>query len=229
MYKIYIDGCPQFNNVFAAGNTNEGQQNIKVGDAVQKYLEATRQFQVFRPVTNANWTLDQIIADANSKTGQGDLYLAIHSNSGGGHGCEAYAYAVNTNSDKIAHKLYDKICAISPYAGRGVKYNPLAEVTDTTATAALVEVAFHDNVQEAQWLIDNADKIGKALAEGVCEYLGVVITPPVPTPDYKALYEASREQIKVLDAQLKSSYSQIQIATMKLNKYQKIREEMNKI
>ncbi|MBQ1507081.1 MAG: N-acetylmuramoyl-L-alanine amidase, partial [Ruminococcus sp.] len=54
----------------------------------------------------------------------------------------------------------------------------LAEIRRTKAPAVLIEVAYHDNPVEAQWIRDNIDVIGKNLAKSVAEYLGVPFVEP---------------------------------------------------
>jgi len=41
-----------------------------------------------------------------------------------------------------------------------------------------VEVAFHDNYQDARWIRDNIDEIAKNLAKSVAETLGVPFVEP---------------------------------------------------
>jgi N-acetylmuramoyl-L-alanine amidase len=232
MYKIYIDGCPQFKNSYVIGNTTEGKQNILIGNEVELYLTSTGQFQVFRPQTN--WTLQQIIDDANSKTDVGDLYLAIHTNSGGGRGCEVYAYAPNTNSDKFAKILYNKIAAITPSSDRGIKYTPkLDEVWKTEACAVLVEIAFHDNSDDARWLIDNVKLIGRTLAEAICEYKNVSLLPAAPqspadTTDYKTLYSNAMAELKKTKDSLTAANAYISIMEQRIVLFQNTFDEIKK-
>ena len=36
-----------------------------------------------------------------------------------------------------------------------------------------IEVGFHDNPQEAQWIIDHTQDIAVAIAKGLCDHYGV--------------------------------------------------------
>ena len=45
--------------------------------------------------------------------------------------------------------------------------------------SVLVEVAYHDNEDDANWIIDNIGTIGRALAESVAEYFGVPFVNPI--------------------------------------------------
>ena len=54
----------------------------------------------------------------------------------------------------------------------------LAEVRRTKAPAALIEVAYHDNINDAQWIRDNINDIARNLSQSVAEYLGVPFVEP---------------------------------------------------
>ena len=43
----------------------------------------------------------------------------------------------------------------------------------TVAPAVLVEVAFHDNPDDAAYIIYNTYEIGVAIAQGILEYFGI--------------------------------------------------------
>ena len=124
----------------------------------------------------------QIAQDSN--TWGADIHVAIHSNAGGGVGTEVYAYAPKTNSERLAQALYDQIAPLSPGADRGVKYNPkLIEVGDSVhATAALIELGFHDNQADATWIAYNSQSIANGLYKGICDFYSY---------DYRALTVAT--------------------------------------
>ena len=53
---------------------------------------------------------------------------------------------------------------------RVIPATALAELRRTKAPAVLIEVGYHDNRQEAQWIRDNIDTIARTLAQSVAEY-----------------------------------------------------------
>ncbi len=103
-----------------------------------------------------------------------DIHIAIHSNAGGGEGTEIYAFGPETNSERLAQALYNQVAPLSPGADRGVKYNPgLVEVGNSVhATSALIEVGFHDNALDAEWMVQSTAVIAAALYRGICDYYG---------------------------------------------------------
>lgn len=115
---------------------------------------------------------DERIADSN-KSGA-NLHVALHSNaaSGTARGPEAYYYSGNLRGKRLASCILAEIASIPNCApSRGVKETTtLVELKKVTATATLVEVAFHDNAQDAKWIIDHMDQIADAIVTGICEY-----------------------------------------------------------
>ena len=78
---------------------------------------------------------------------------------------------------RIAKIIYDKLSAITPVDDRGIKegYNfygegkHMYELANTTEPAVLVEVSFHDNKYDADWIIENIDKIADTICDGILE------------------------------------------------------------
>ena len=54
-------------------------------------------------------------------------------------------------------------------------------MTKTNAPAVLLETAYHDNVQDVEWLKSNLSLIAANLVKSLTEYFGIpFITPPQP-------------------------------------------------
>jgi N-acetylmuramoyl-L-alanine amidase len=177
--KIYLSPSVQDHNLYVTGQTEEQVMN-KVCDVVQR--ELTGYFTIYR--NNPAMDLAAIIKDSNKKVGKGGLHLAIHSNAGGGRGCVAFAYAPNTQSDFFAHCVYNQVAALTPTTDRGIQYRPsLAEVGQTKATACLVEVAFHDSKEDAKFILENIEKIGIAIANGIKAYCKIPLEKYTVTVD----------------------------------------------
>ena len=66
----------------------------------------------------------------------------------------------------------------NPSAVKIVPTTSLAEVVRTTAPAVLAEIAYHDNVGDAEWIKNNIDEIARNLVQGVAEFLGVLFVSP---------------------------------------------------
>ena len=167
--SVYLSPSLQEHNVGVCGYGTEESMMNKVADVVQKVLEA---HEVVCYRNNPEWTLEQVIKDSNTK--KPDLHFAIHSNAGGSRGCEVYAYSTGGNGEKAAKAIYSELEPITPSSDRGVKFNPkVYELNSTKASAVLVEIAFHDNEEDAKWIMANVEAIGTALAKGVLKHLGI--------------------------------------------------------
>lgn len=167
--SVYISPSMQENNIGVAGYGTEEVRMNQVADVVEKVLKR-HGITVYR--NKPDWTLQKVAQDSNSK--KPNLHFAIHSNAGGGRGGEIFAYAPGGEGEKAARAIYSELEPITPTADRGVKFWPeLYELRKTTAPAVLVEIAFHDNEEDAKWIIANIEKIGVALAKGVLRYFGI--------------------------------------------------------
>jgi len=174
--RIYISPSSQEHNLgIGHYGTEEGGMN-KVADALMPLLDGDGRFETKRNTPDMD--VNQMAKDSNNF--KADIHIPIHSNAGGGVGTEVYAYGPKTNSERLAQALYKQVAPLSPGADRGVKYNhSLVEVGDSvSATSALIELGFHDNALDAEWIMLSTASIAKALYLGICDYYGY---------DYRAL------------------------------------------
>ena len=185
MPRIYVSPSTQESNIGAGAFGSEESQMNKISEFLVAFLYKDGRFTVKYNLPSMG--VAQIATDSNNF--KSDLHLAIHSNAGGGEGTEVYAYGPGTNSERFAKALYNQVAPLSPGKDRGVKYNKaLYEVGDrVNATSVLIELAFHDNAQDAQWIATNTQQIAEALYKGVCDYYSynyraLAVAPPVVTP-----------------------------------------------
>ena len=170
MPRIYISPSSQESNEgIGAFGTEEAEMN-KIADALMPLLANDGRFAVKRNTPG----MDVYEMAEESNQFKADIHVAIHSNAGGGEGTEVYAFGPLTNSERLAPALYKQVAPLSPGADRGVKYNPaLLEVGNSVhATSALIEVGFHDNALDAEWIVQSISVIAAALYRGICDYYG---------------------------------------------------------
>ena len=123
--------------------------------------------------------LGQAIRESNA--GDYDLHLALHSNaapeslSGKLRGPDVYYYPYSTAGKRAADIIADNLRSIYPDPDlvNTVATTKLAEITKTNAPAVLVEIAYHDNVQDEAWIRENTALIARNLAMSVCAYFGM--------------------------------------------------------
>lgn len=180
MPKLYLSPSLQEFNPFYGGGNEEYYMNL-IADAMEPYLRASGiDFVRNNPEDSLSKTI------ANSNASGSDLHLAIHSNAsptdraGSSTGVQVYYFPSSTRGQRFANIIRDNY--------KGLYYNPdkvssisttnLAEVRRTKAPAALVEVAFHDNPTDAQWIRENIDGIARSLSRSVADYFGVPFVAP---------------------------------------------------
>jgi N-acetylmuramoyl-L-alanine amidase len=182
MPKVYISPSTQEANKGVYPFTSEELEMNKIADLLMPLLFKDGRFSVARNSP----TMDIYQAAKESNDFKADIHIPIHSNAGGGggEGTEVWAYGSNTNSERLAKCLYNQIAPLSPGADRGIKFNPkFVEVGDTVkATAALIELAFHDNARDAAWMAYNQPMIANGLYKGICDFYGYDYRALVATP-----------------------------------------------
>lgn len=180
MPSIYLSPSVQEYNEYAGGGNEEYYMNL-IADAMIPYLRASG---VSFTRNNPNDTLAQVIEQSNS--GDYDLHLALHSNAspenmaGMLQGPDVYYYTYSTRGQQAANIIADNLKVIYPNPNlvTTIPTTSLAELRRVSAPAVLVEIAYHDNPDDAQWIRDNIDEIGRNLALSVTEYLGVPFAEP---------------------------------------------------
>lgn len=180
MPKVYLSPSLQEYNPYVDGGNEEYYMNL-VADAMEPYLAASGiEFRRNRP----DMTLSQAIADSNANNS--DLHLAIHSNAappnaaGRYTGADIYYYPTSAEGKRFAQLIQNNYKTIYPEPSNVdiIPTTTLAEVKRTKAPTALVEVAYHDNVGDAQWIRDNINNIARSLSKSIAEYFNVPFVEP---------------------------------------------------
>lgn len=172
MPKIYLSPSVQEFNRYSGGGSEEYYMYL-IADAMEPYLKANNiEFDRNRP----DMTLSQVIADSNAQ--KYDLHLAVHSNAspeataGQNTGAEIYYFPTSQKGRRFADILQSNYQSVYREPGnvRTIPTANLAELKRTKAPAVLIEVGYHDNPQEAEWIRDNIGNIARSLAQSVAAY-----------------------------------------------------------
>ena len=169
---IFLSPSAQEYNVgYGDFGTEEYRMN-RIADILEKLL-VEEGFTVYR--NNPNEKLSAAVKKSNEI--KPDIHVALHSNASGegfnAQGPEIFANRPDTSGARLAQAIYDEIMEIypDPTKGRGVLYtSSLYEIVRTNAPAVLLEVAFHDNPEDANWIIENEEQIAQAIANGINNY-----------------------------------------------------------
>lgn len=171
--NVFISPSVQEYNYFYGGGTEEYYMNLIADELVPMLMEKG----YFVERNSPDDSLTEVIQQSNNS--KRNLHLAIHSNEGNGEyagrsqGVEIYYYPYSEQGRKAAEiiaKNYKEFYP-NPNAVRLIPTTTLAEITKTRSPAVLVEVGFHDNPEEAEWIRENIENIAQSLADSVTEFL----------------------------------------------------------
>ncbi|MCI8394368.1 MAG: hypothetical protein HFH86_02665 [Bacilli bacterium] len=175
---IYLSPSNQRMNygVKEVGFQTEMIEMNKLADVVEQILKENG-VKVYRNHPNA--TINDYINESNYI--KSDLHFAIHSNASKSklaQGIEIYIDQETSCALSVAHKIYHNLYQIYPRnkipeTNRGIKYarGAFGEVNDSfLSCGALIEVAYHDNLEDAKWIMENREEIGNNIASSILSY-----------------------------------------------------------
>lgn len=174
MSTVFLSPSLQDFNPYVTGNGSEKFFMQKLAGAMIPYLIANG--IPFRQ-SDENGTVNDAIRDSNSFAPS--LHVSLHSNaspevlSGRLQGPEIYYYAGSEEGLKAAQAIGNRLAQVYPYSDE-VQLIPvnreLAELARTKSPAVFIEVAYHDNPQDAEWIEENTDAIAQAIVHGITDY-----------------------------------------------------------
>ena len=172
MPSIYLSPSAQEGNFYVTGPSEEEMMN-RLADFVESDLIRAG---ISDRRNDPAMTVNQIIRDSNADAP--DLHLALHSNAapegryGQKRGIVAYYYPGSSEGQRAAETLAENLRRIypDPFLVRTEATRRLGELRYTRAPAAFLEIGFHDNRADAEWIADNLELIAETITEGVLQY-----------------------------------------------------------
>lgn len=167
--RIYVSPSDQDANFYATGNTNEMVQCQKIAVNLVAALKRCG----FEAMTNLTAEMEERVDQSNSWGA--DLHLPIHTNAFNTQvqGTRLMCWELGGEGDKICQAIMKTLAPITPGSSDSVTaYPTLYEIKNANAPTAYVEVAFHDNKIESDWIIKNTEEIAEAICKGICNYYG---------------------------------------------------------
>lgn len=182
--KIYLSPSSQPANTYAVGNTNEQEQCRKIAAVARDALIRCG----FDVKAGLDGTMYTRIRESNNWGA--DAHIPIHTNAHNGKtaGFRGFYYKANGEGHKLVKAIMDAVAPITPGTSDGVSAYPgLYEVEHSSGYCAYLELGFHDNAAEAQYIIDHTQELGEAICKGVCAHYGVKYVAPasVAKPEEK--------------------------------------------
>lgn len=172
---IYLSPSTQKENYYVNGGTEAQYMNL-LADELVPYLDASG----IRYVRNTpNMTAATSIAASNA--GKYDMHLALHSNAsapdnfGQNRGTVVFYYPDSANGKRGAELVAEEIREIYPIPAlvKTMESTAIGEVRRVHAPSVFVELAYHDNEDDANWIKNNLDAAARSIAMGVTEYFGI--------------------------------------------------------
>lgn len=176
MPNLFLSPSVQEYNPYINGLGSEEYYMNLVADAIEPYLISCG---ISFTRNDPDDTLQQAIALSNA--GNYDFHLALHSNAappalaGQLQGCDIYYYATSTQGARAAKIFAENLKVIYPDPAkvRTVANTTLGELRLVKAPSNLIELAYHDNAEDAFWIIDNIQLIARTLVLALTEYFGI--------------------------------------------------------
>lgn len=184
--KIYLSPSNQGSNLYSGVKTNEKAEMEKLAMEMKEVLKG---YECDVVIANRGLSISPGGRSAEASKEGCRIYLALHSNAGGGgraSGAVAFYHPGSRISREVADALVrelDKVCPVpsnraqpvvngmEPFGGYG-----LAEIRNPYAAKlvpVLLEVNFHDNPKTAEWITSNTRSIAETCTKALATVLGV--------------------------------------------------------
>lgn len=181
MPDVYLSPSTQDYNPYIIGGSEKYYMNL-LADAMEPYL-ASSGISYGRNDPNG----DAAASVARANRGNYRLYLALHSNAapeiyeGMLRGPDVYYYPTSSQGKRAAEIIANGLREIypEPELVNTRTSTELLELRRSKAPAAYLELAYHDNEQDARWIADNIDSIAENLVISIADFLGVQYYPPI--------------------------------------------------
>lgn len=181
--KIYISPSNQVGNLYATGGTNEKEICHKIAKACVYYL--------MRCGFNVLCTYDDDMYKRVKESNDfgADIHLAIHTNATAKHnvtgGTQVLLYALDGEREKVGNAVLSRLAPLTPgeSAERLIAKPTFYEIKNATGITVYCECEFHDTTEGSDFIIKNTDKIGEAIAKGICDYYGVAFYDTTPSEE----------------------------------------------
>lgn len=163
--RIYLNPSVQTRNLYV---NNLGTEAEHMNNIARFLYNELRAYQFLDVKANLKYlSLTDSVNESN--TFNSDIHFALHSNAGGGSGSEIYTIS----SYEFSNTIYNGFMSLGNFKRRGVKDgSKLYEIKNSKAKdKALMEILFHDNVEEAKFISDNEELIAHQFALSMIEYV----------------------------------------------------------
>lgn len=181
MPKVFLSPSNQYDNAYAWGDTTEGVQCGRIA----AYCKAALERCGVDVVLMHDESMQEKCA-MSDKVGA-DLHVPIHTNAFNGvvRGTRMFCFNQTGKGKQACEEIYNLLAPFSIGTSDNIQINTkLYEIRAPKAPTAYIECEFHDSVEGAKWIVNNAHAIGEMIAHGICNYFGIAYFEE-PTTLYK--------------------------------------------
>lgn len=182
MPNIYLSPSTQEGNFYINGGSEEEYMNL-IADKMEPYLHASGiRFTRNTPDMTAASSITQ------SNAGAYDLHFGLHSNAAAGNlsgkaqGSLVFYYPTSATGKAWAEITANNLRSIypDPKLVRAEATTLIGEVRRTKAPSVFVELAFHDNLEDAVWIKNNLELAARNLVLSISEFFEIPFLAPIP-------------------------------------------------
>ena len=183
---IYLSPSTQEYNPYVTGSGSEEYWMNRLADAMIPYLNSCG-------IRYSRNTPDMTAASSVRQANEGwyDLYLALHSNASGAgsegknRGIIAFYYPGSSEGQRAAQIFVNNLRNIYPLPDKVVTRTTtsLIEVRGPRFPAVLLEIGYHDNVEDAQWIESNLREIARNLVLSLTDFFDIPFVWPVDSQE----------------------------------------------
>ena len=165
--SIYLNPSVQTKNMYINNLGSEAENMRDIAELMYKELKLVSYIDIEANIAKNGLSLSQSVNQSNSR--KRHIHFALHSNAGGGQGTEIYTKGSNKT---FATTMYESFLELGNFKRRGVKDGThLYEIKNVKADhVALIEFAFHDNLKEAKFIVENKALIANQMAKSIDTY-----------------------------------------------------------
>lgn len=182
MPYLFLSPSTQEYNPYVGGGNEEYYMNL-IADAMEPYLVSSG-----IRYTRNDREKDAAAAIEASNRGNYDFHLALHSNAapegltGELRGIDVYYYPTSPGGQRFAYIAAENLQLIYPLPSRvRVRTSTsIGELRRTKAPAAFLEIGYHDNQADANWIRNNIQLIARNLVMSLTEYFEIPFILPAP-------------------------------------------------
>lgn len=166
--SIYLNPSVQTKNMYINNLGSEAENMRDIAELMYKELKFVSYIDIEANIAKNGLSLSQSVNQSNSR--KRHIHFALHSNAGGGQGTEIYTKGSNKT---FATTMYESFLELGNFKRRGVKDGThLYEIKNVKADhVALIEFAFHDNLKEAKFIVENKALIANQMAKSILKYI----------------------------------------------------------